>query len=148
MREPRPRQRLPEGGLAIYEKQKAGNWKTAELVVIYPTNYRDPDGHPIPRKTLEAGYVLRINTHFDPLLYFWPVENFTAIAVVDYIDGDFSNKLVRALLRDGAEYAGLTVRSKLSTHSRTFHKDTGHKKPVADWIYELTEQDVKRRMFA
>lgn len=146
MREPRPRQRLPEGGLDIYERQKAGLWKSADLLMVYPTNYVDPEGHPVPRKALEAGYILRINPHFDPLLYFWPVENFTVIAVVPHIEADFSKKLVRALLRDGAEYAGLAARSRLSTQNQIYHRDTP-KTPSVEWTYEISETEIKRRLF-
>lgn len=147
MREPRPRQRLPEGGLDIYEKLKTGTWTSPKLLMVYTTDYVDLDGKPISRKALESGYVLRMNSHFDPLLYFWPVEDFLVIAFVNYIDSDFSQKLVRALLRDGAEYANLACRSRLSTHNRSYYKDGGYKKPSAEWTYELTEQDVKRRLF-
>lgn len=148
MREPRPRQRLPEGGLEIFEQRKAGTWKHPGLICAQPVNWKHPRPLEKPKtheQILATGYIVLYQPHFDPMLYFWPVENFTVICHLPNIEDDYSKRLARAILRDGAEYVSLTNRTRLSCHSKMFHRDSGWKTPSAEWTYEVPRSALRRR---
>lgn len=148
MREPRSNQRLPEGGLDIYEKQKAGQWKyCAELLMAYPSDWKHPRGiHHCPLdEMIRWGYVLRINPHFDPMLYFWPVDGFQLIAFAANLDSDHSQRLVRAALRDGASIVVLNNMTRLSSLTRWYDQESGYKTPAFEQHHEITEKELLRQ---
>lgn len=140
MREPRPRQRLPEGGLEIYERQKAGTWKPGtEILIAYPVGWKSPRGGS-PRFTEmfgRNGYTLVYQPHFDPMLYFWPVEGFCIHFHVDNHDSDHTKRLVRASLRDGADIAMTYVGTALTGSSKFYTQEMGWKKPSAEYDYQV-----------
>lgn len=149
MREPRPRQRLPEGGLEILERRKAGTWKKPDLLAGYPADWKSPYGKtPKRQEILSWGYTLIIQPHFDPLLYFWPVDEWHFVAHVSDINSDHTKRLVRATLRDGAVHVAIAQQSKLSAHHQFFTQESGHKKPSAEWVIEYSELDIQRKVFA
>lgn len=137
MREPRPRQRLPEGGLEIYEKQKAGLWKPgSELIVAYPVGWKNPRGHTqTQEEILRWGYTVFVQPHFDPMLYFWPVDGFHLVAHVESLDSDHTLRLVRASLRDGAQMVVTSMRSALVSQTRFYEQESGWKKPACEFEY-------------
>lgn len=138
MREPRPRQRLPEGGLEIYEKQKAGLWRHgSELIVAYPVGWKHPLGETRSQEEmLRWGYTIFVQPHFDPMLYFWPVDGFHLIAHVDSLDSDHTLRLVRAALRDGAQIVVTTLKLALVSQTRFYDQEAGWKKAAAEYEYD------------
>lgn len=144
MREPRPRQRLPEGGLDIYERQKSGPWKPGtEILTAYPDGYRLANNS--KDVMLSWGYVLFYQPHFDPMLYFWPCENFHILFIVDNHDADITKKLVRASLRDGAEVVATHVRDKLTASARLYDQEDGWEKPAYQYEYTVRKPSKQNR---
>jgi hypothetical protein len=144
VREPRPRQRFPEGGLEIFEQRKAGTWKYPGLIDARPTNWIHPR-HP-PRtneQQLACGYVVLYQVHFDPMLYFWPVDECDVLTRVEDLDADFTLRLVRALLRDGARYVTTNVMTALTSSARFYDQAGGYKKPWHE--YERQVQPVSKK---
>lgn len=138
MREPRPRQRLPEGGLDIFEKQKAGLWKSTTLLIAHPEGKRAYVIENYPKdEMLRWGYVLFYQPHFDPMLYFWPCDGFHINFHVDNQDTDHTKRLVRAALRDGAEIVVTHTRGALSSSSKFYTPTGGWKKADAETEYQV-----------
>lgn len=147
MREPRPRQRLPEGGLDIYAKQKAGLWKPGtEILMAYPARYVSPRwGKKPPEEILRWGYTVIFQPHFDPMLYFWPCDNFVVGAFVDNHDTDHTKRLVRALLRDGAQAVSTNISSVLTSSTKMYSQEAGWKKPVTEFENDVRPVSKKDR---
>ncbi len=146
MREPRPRQRFPEGGLQIYEHRKAGTWKHPGLIDARPINWKHPRG---PVRTneqqLAAGYIVLYQPHFDPMLYFWPCDECDCLVRVETLDGDFTSRLVRAMLRDGARFVTTNVMTVLTSSARFYSQEGGWKKPWHEYEYQVEKPTQKQR---
>ena len=103
MREPRPTQRLPEGGQDMIGRLRSGD--APRLVVVasrnfYSGNRRGQDN------------LLLYTASADPMLFFWPVEDQHVVAWVDDIETDHGKRMEKALLRDGAMWITLVGGSK------------------------------------
>ncbi len=141
MREPRPRQRFPENGLAIYELLKDGKWTTAKLLFAQPVGYQ----HPRWPKPYIGEHTLVYQPHFDPMLYFWPVEGFHLIVRTDNLDSDITMRIVRAALRDGAELVVTNVATMLTSDSNFYDQESGWKKTSQETRYEVPPPSKKSR---
>jgi hypothetical protein len=144
VREPRPRQRFPEGGLEIFEQRKAGTWKHATLIDARPANWIHPRG---PARTKEqqlaSGYVVLYQVHFDPMLYFWPVDECDVILRVEDLDAEFTTRLVRAMLRDGARFVTANVMTALTSAARFYDQEGGYKKPWHEYDRQVEKPSKK-----
>jgi hypothetical protein len=102
MREPRAKQRFPAGGKDLYELLRMDH----EPVMVWVLA-ADEAG----RRALLQPDTLLLESAFDPMVYFWPVE---AQHVVCDFDGEpdaqTAKRLVKALLRDGALWVTLMWR--------------------------------------
>lgn len=96
MREPRPTQRFPRNGKALYEALR----RDAEPTVVWVLSEEDER-----QVVVIQDYTLLWSRFFDPMLYFWPVErqHVCAIFWTDCED-KILERLVKALLRDGADW--------------------------------------------
>lgn len=146
MREPRPRQRLPEGGLDIFEKRKAGTWQKTLLIFAQPSNWHPPLAKPRTRdEYLANGYTVLYEPHFDPMLYFWPVDGCQFMIRADSVDTDITTRLVRAGLRDGAELVVVNVATPLTTYTRFHDHKSGWKKFSFDFEHDVVPPSKKTR---
>lgn len=146
MREPRPSQRLPEGDLAIYEKRKAGEFK-GDMIIAYPADWKNPrEPTPTREKIISWGYTVIVEPHFDPMMYFWPVDGIQFQSIVADVDSDHTKRLVRAVLRDGATIVSVSNISKLSTHCKFFDQASTYKKHTGEYNIEIGERELLRRL--
>jgi hypothetical protein len=146
VREPRPRQRFPEGGLEIYEQRKAGTWKQPGLIDARPVNWQHPRFRtPTKEQQLASGYMVLYQPHFDPMLYFWPVDECHVLARVEDLDADFSLRLVRAMLRDGATYVTTSVMTALNSKAKFYDQAGGYKKPWHEYDLDVQKPSKKSR---
>jgi hypothetical protein len=146
VREPRPRQRFPEGGLEIYEQRKAGTWKHPGLIDARPTGWKHPRG-PVQtnERMLSTGYVVLYQPHFDPMLYFWPVDECDALVRVESLDDEFTLRLVRAMLRDGARFVTTSTMSALTSCAKFYDQAGGYKKPWHEYELDVQKPSKKSR---
>jgi hypothetical protein len=144
VREPRPRQRFPEGGLEIFEHRKAGTWKGQGLIDARPVNWQHPRNRTLSREQqLATGYMVLYQPHFDPMLYFWPVDECHVLARVESLDADFSLRLVRAMLRDGAIYVTTSTMTALTSSARFYDQAGGYKKPWHEYEHQVQKPSKK-----
>jgi hypothetical protein len=102
VREPRPKQRFPEGGKELYELLRMDH----EPVMIWVL--AADEAH---TRTLLQPDTLLLERAFDPMVYFWPVDG--QHVVCDFDDKPEptqAKRLVKALLRDGATWVTLMWR--------------------------------------
>lgn len=96
MREPRPKQRFPNGGKDLYELLRMDHEPI--MVFVYPSDEVSLDRALFPD-------TLTYEKAFDPMVYFWPVEGQHVVA--DFLgkpaDVD-CKRLIKALERDGAAW--------------------------------------------
>jgi hypothetical protein len=144
VREPRPRQRFPEGGLEIFEQRKAGTWKHPGLIDARPMNWQHPRGRSRTNaQQLALGYVVMYQPHFDPMLYFWPVDECDVLTRVEDLEADFTARLVRALLRDGARFVTTNVTSVLNAKAKFYDQAGGYKKPWHEYDRDVEKPSKK-----
>lgn len=93
MREPRPHQRMPEGGKRLYELLRMDH----EPVMVHIFVSEDT-----MRSRLRLEDTLGFSREFDPVLYFWPVEDQHCLVHLWVEEPELLERLARALLRDGA----------------------------------------------
>lgn len=94
MRAPRPRQRFPGGGKDLWELLRMDLEPVG--ILIFPVNE-------ISKERARLANTLTYEPEFDPMLYFWPVENQWAVVQMKSPPHEDSLKrLVKALERDGA----------------------------------------------
>jgi hypothetical protein len=93
MREPRPHQRMPEGGKRLYELLRMDH----EPVMVHIFVSEDT-----PRDRLRLEDTLGFSREFDPVLYFWPVQDQHCLVHLWEEEPQLIERLGRALLRDGA----------------------------------------------
>lgn len=95
MREPRAKQRFPEGGKALYELIRSDH----EPVLIEIFIEQEAT-----RERLKCPDTLSIHRDFDPMLFFWPVEGQHCVVHMRTVDEKAAKRLAKALLRDGADW--------------------------------------------
>jgi len=93
MREPRPHQRMPEGGKRLYELLRLDHEPVMIHVFVSEDTARD-------RLRLED--TLGFSREFDPVLYFWPVDGQHCLVHLWQEEPQLVERLSLALLRDGA----------------------------------------------
>lgn len=96
MREPRPKQRFPNGGKDLYELLRMDHEPV--MVFVYPSDEVSLERACFPD-------TLTYEKAFDPMVYFWPVEG--QHVVVDFKAkpaADDLKRMVKALQRDGAAW--------------------------------------------
>ena len=110
MREPRPTQRFPGNGRALYEALR----RDAEPILIWVLSEEDQR-----QVSVIQDYTLTWSRFFDPMLYFWPVEH-QHVCTIFWTDVDklLSQRLVKALLRDGAMWVTVSRPSGERTRAR------------------------------
>lgn len=96
MREPRQTQRFPKNGKALYEALR----RDAEPIIVWILAEEDER-----QVTVIQDHTLIWSRFFDPMLYFWPVEH-QHVCAISWTDVDevLLKRLVKALLRDGADW--------------------------------------------
>lgn len=110
MREPRPHQRLPEGGKRLYQALR-GDFEPVLIDVFLTTEVR--------RDRLAADNALGFSREFDPMLYFWPVDGQHVVVHLFEEEMDLIERLGKALLRDGALWVTFLVGAlSLKIHNR------------------------------
>lgn len=110
MREPRPTQRFPRHGKDLYEALR----RDAEPTLIWVVPEEDQTG-----STVLQDYTLLWSRFFDPMLFFWPVEYQHVVALFWIeVDDKLVKRLVKALLRDGADW--VTVSRPNNTRVRSY----------------------------
>jgi hypothetical protein len=103
VREPRPTQRLPEGGLGLLSRLRSGD--APKLIVVAPKRFYSGN-----RKGQDN--LLLYEKSADPMLFFWPVEGQHVVAWTDDIESESARRMERALVRDGAEWVTLVGGSR------------------------------------
>lgn len=162
MREPRPRQRFPAGGKALYELLRRDYeplfimaWDASH--VFHSRHHerpRDRRGYTEPEITAQrycdehqaqAGtvYSLAFELSFDPMLYFWPVERQHVITFLEQpIAEPDVKRLARALKRDGATVITI-MWSKPEPVRHVFGDPEQHLKERTD-IQELLQERSRK----
>lgn len=109
MREPRPTQRFPTHGKELYEALR----RDGEPTIVWAMTEED-----VRECAVLQDPTLVWNRYFDPMLYFWPVEHQYVLAVfwTDFDDKAMA-RLVKALLRDGADWVTVSRPGKKQTHA-------------------------------
>lgn len=103
MREPRPKQRFPQGGKTLYELLRIDH----EPVLIWIL----PQDEAQKRKLLQPDTLL-LDRAFDPMVYFWPVDGQHIVCDFDgEPEAEVAKRLVKALLRDRAAWITLMWRN-------------------------------------
>jgi hypothetical protein len=96
MREPRPTQRFPKHGKDLYEALR----RDAEPVMVWVLSEEDER-----EVAVLQDYTLVWTRFFDPMLYFWPVDRQHVMVMFwRAVEDDLVKRLVKALLRDGADW--------------------------------------------
>lgn len=110
MREPRPTQRFPGNGRALYEALR----RDAEPILIWVLSEEDRR-----QVSVVQDYTLTWCRFFDPMLYFWPVERQHVCAIFwSDVDQVLCKRLIKALLRDGAMWVTVSRPSGKLTPAR------------------------------
>lgn len=94
---------------------------------------------------LATGYMVLYQVHFDPMLYFWPVDECDVLVRVEDLEADFTIRLVRAMLRDGARYVTTNVMTVLTAAAKFYDQEGGHKKPWYEYDREVPKPSPKTR---
>ena|SRR5438105_8833806 len=100
MREPRPHQRMPEGGKRLYELLRLDH--EPGMITVFVSEETT-------RERLRMADTLGFSREFDPVLYFWPVEGQHCHVHLMTEEAAFTERLVRALLRDGALWVTVAI---------------------------------------
>lgn len=128
MREPRSKQRFPQGGKELYELMRMDY--EPDMITIYPV------GDITPQRARCRG-TLCYETALDPMLYFWPVEKAHAIVWVKAMPADEDlERLAKALLRDGARIVTV-IWNKKATPDDVWTKAWRHWGDIDSLIQEL-----------
>lgn len=102
MREPRAKQRFPDGGKDLYDLLRMDHEPVLIWVLL--------DDEAKKRVLLQPD-TLTVDRAFDPMLYFWPVDKQHVVCDFDSEpDATEAKRLVRALIRDGATWITLMWR--------------------------------------
>jgi hypothetical protein len=111
-REPRAKQRFPDGGKNLYELLRMDHEPVLVWVLLADEGRK--------RALLQPDTLL-LESAFDPMLYFWPVDGQHVVCDFDgKPDPQQAKRLVKALLRDGALWVTVMWRNKNDLELKNF----------------------------